>query len=346
MTDKIKYNSIDGLRAYSAIGIVLMHVLDNGNYEMDGFVFDKFIPSFTDFVFLFMIISCFSMCCGYYDKIVNNNMSIEVFYSKRYKKIWPYFALLCVLDVLISPSVNAFYELFANLTLCFGLLPNANISVIGVGWFLGIVFLFYLLFPFICCLLSNKKRAWFSFVVALIFNILCSIYFFDNSHVVESFTARTNFLYCAVFFLAGGLIFLYKEDVAKINKKYSWIFRLLLLVMISIYYFLSSTSIIRLLLFSLILMTVITDKKQKVFDNSVTRFLSEISMEIYLSHMVVYRVLEKINLTHLFKSEIMSYLVAVIGTILGVLIFVIIIRFILKKGVTIISSLFVRGERE
>lgn len=30
---------IDGLRAFSAIGSVLMHVLSNGKYNIDGFVF-------------------------------------------------------------------------------------------------------------------------------------------------------------------------------------------------------------------------------------------------------------------------------------------------------------------
>ena len=70
-TEKIKrYDAIDGLRAFSAIGIVLMHVLANGNYALDGFVFESLIPSFTNLVFLFMIISGFAMCCGYYEKMV------------------------------------------------------------------------------------------------------------------------------------------------------------------------------------------------------------------------------------------------------------------------------------
>lgn len=73
-----------------------------------------------------------------------------------------FFALLCVLDIAISPGKAVFYEFLADLTLCFGLLPNANISVIGVGWFIGLVFVFYMLFPFFCFLLSTKKRAWIS----------------------------------------------------------------------------------------------------------------------------------------------------------------------------------------
>lgn len=47
-----RYEGIDGLKAYSIIGIVLMHVLVNGEYGIGGFVFGRLIPSFTNLVFL------------------------------------------------------------------------------------------------------------------------------------------------------------------------------------------------------------------------------------------------------------------------------------------------------
>ena len=79
---KKRYDAIDGLRAFSAIGIVIMHVLANGKYELSGFVFSSIIPSFTNLVFLFMVISGFAMCCGYYDKIINNELSVGQFSHK------------------------------------------------------------------------------------------------------------------------------------------------------------------------------------------------------------------------------------------------------------------------
>ena len=91
---KERYSAMDGLRAFSAIGIVIMHVLANGGYEINSYITSKIIPSFADLVFLFMIISGFSMCCGYYDRIINNTVSIDEFYGRRYKKVLPFFALL------------------------------------------------------------------------------------------------------------------------------------------------------------------------------------------------------------------------------------------------------------
>lgn len=230
----IRYDAIDGLRAYAAIGVLMMHVMVNG-FEFSGFVSKEIFGNMGDFVFLFMIISGFSMCCGYYDKVMQNEISIIDFYNNRYKKIIPFFALLCCLDLIISPSINALYELLANLTLCFGLLPNANLSMIGVGWFLGLVFVFYLIFPFFCYLLSDKKRAWFSLIISILLNYMCIVYFFDGSHVVESYDFRTNIIYCSMFFLTGGIIYLYREQVEKVSIKYNWLILIVAIVVTIIY---------------------------------------------------------------------------------------------------------------
>lgn len=106
-----------------------------------------------------MVISAFGMCCGYYEKFIHNQISFSNFYWKRFKKIWAFFAVVVALDVIISPSLDALYEAFADLTLLFGVLSNAgDNTVIGVGWFIWIVFVFYLIFPFFCYLIENKKE--------------------------------------------------------------------------------------------------------------------------------------------------------------------------------------------
>ena len=73
-----------------------------------------------------MVISAFGMCCGYYEKILKNEITLEKFYVKRFKKILPFFALLVFVDLIMSPSIESLYEAFADLTLMFGFLPNAG----------------------------------------------------------------------------------------------------------------------------------------------------------------------------------------------------------------------------
>lgn len=322
---KSHYQAIDGLRAFSAVGIVLMHVLANGKYALDGFVFETLIPSFTNLVFLFMVISGFAMCCGYYEKITNNEITIQEFYSKRYKKVWPYFALLCALDFVMAPSLNSLYETFANLTLCFGLLPDANITVIGVGWFLGLFFVFYFLFPFFCYLLSNTKRAWGAFACALVFNVLCDIRF-D--------TGRSNIIYSAAFFLVGGLIFLYKERLEYVARKYKAVVIVFCLIALIGYFLVGEYVLLTLCLFALLLIYALGVSTEGILQNPITIFLSDISMEIYLCHMVIYRLLEKLHMVHLFKADLLSYISTSVLTVAGAIVFAV----VTKKGLQLIEQ--------
>lgn len=297
-----RYTSVDGIRSVAAVGIVLMHVRANGSYSIEGTLFNRIIPFFTNFVFLFMIASAFSLCCGYYERIFRGDSAISDFYRKRYAKIFPFFAILVALDCLLSPSPDALTEAFADLTLCFGLLPNANISVIGVGWFLGTVFVFYMLFPFFCFLIRTKKSAWVTFCISILYNIACTEYFMNVDHVVESFSNRTSIVFCAMFFVAGGLIYLYRDVLAVISTKYQWPL-LGVIVVVSAGYFLvqhdneNLKNFWMLVMFSGLLIYALNNHN-RVLSNKVTKFLSSISMEIYLSHMVVFRGLEKLHINY------------------------------------------------
>ena len=342
-----RYEGIDGLKAYAIIGIALMHVLANGEYRMGGFVFERMIPSFTNLVFLFMIVSGFGMCCGYYQKFKDQKISVVDFYKKRYNKIWPYFALLCVLDFVMSPSKSALYEVFANLTLCQGLLPNMNISVIGVSWTLAVIFVFYLLFPFFCFLLESKKRAWLAFICAVIYNFVCSTYFFDESHIADrvavNFSARTNILYCAIYFIAGGLIFLYRKELAEFASKHKVIAGAILLIAAVAYFALGGNTLTMLFFCVAALVYALGCTTGCVYGgvvlvNPVAKFLGGISFEIYLCHMVIYRVLEKLHLVHPFGNVLLAYIFTAVAVICGSVVFSVCAKWFLNKIETFLKE--------
>ena len=324
-----RYEGIDGLKAYAIIGIALMHVLANGEYGIGGFVFERLIPSFTNLVFLFMMVSGFGMCCGYYQKIVDQKISVEDFYKKRYIKIWPYFALLCALDFVISPSKESLFEVFANLTLCQGLLPNANITVIGVSWTLAVIFVFYMLFPFFCFLIENKKRAWGVAVVALIFNWLCANYFKAG---------RTNIVYDAVYFITGGLIFLYRKELAEFASKYKVIAGVILLIATVSYFAVGGYTLMMLFFCVAALIYTLGCRTGGVLVNPVAKFLGGISFEIYLCHMVIYRVLEKLHLVHLFGNGLLAYIFTAVAVICGSVVFSVCAKWFLNKIETFLKE--------
>lgn len=333
MSDKIvkeRYGSLDGIRAYAALGIVFMHVLANITLKPSTNYFtQQVIPFFADFTLLFMMVSGFSVCCGYYQRVKDGTITPNQFYKKRYLRILPYFAVLCVLDFALSPSLGSLYEVFSNLTLCFGLLPpTVEINVIGVGWFLGIVFLFYLLFPFFVFMLDNKRRGWVSLVLAVVFAFITFEYY--------SNPGRRCMIYCAPFFIIGGIIYLYRNGIsgfAKSHVSHPPILSIAIIVLTIVYFvfkgnihnsFLFYAS--ELLLFALWLIYAI-GSKDIVLNNRVVRYLSSISMEIYLAHMIIYRVVEKIHLENYIAQSDILYIVTSLLTIIGVIIFAHVMKF-------------------
>lgn len=322
--EKRHYGAIDGLRMIAAFGIVMMHIRANSNYEISGYVYNIIIPSFTNFVFLFMTVSAFGMCCGYYEKMLKNQVNLTEFYGKRFKKILPFFGALVLLDIIMSPSVASFYEGFADLTLLFGFLQK-SISVIGVGWFLGLVFIFYLIFPFFSVLIENKKRAWMAFAVSLLYNFACVNYFE---------VGRTNILYSACFFLAGGLIYLYREEIAKLDQ---WIAIGIVGCTVVLYYLIGGNAMTCLLVSCTLLIYAII-KRGGVLENRVTKFFSGISMEIYLSHMVIFRVVEKLKLNRILGNGWLQYVVTSVLVISGATVFAVVMQKIINKSMEIVNK--------
>ena len=323
------YPGLDVVRVIAIAGIVLMHVLANGNYDLSGFLFEKVIGTAGNFTILFMMVSAFGMCCGYYEKFKAGTINIEAFYERRYEKLWPFFALLCILDVVISPSADSVYEIFANLTMLQGLLPNPQISVVGVSWTLAVIFVFYLLFPFFCFLLFSKKRAWLGFIIAGIYNILCQLYFFDEQHVLGNFMERENILYSAIFFMAGGLIYLYRDELERL-KNNRIVAVIILAITASAYYFLSQNDLV-MAVFSVAIIIFAITTDGKLGENKLIKKLSSISFEVYLSHMMIYRVLEKLKINHMFGLNAISYGVTAALTLTGAIAFSYIAKVVLEK---------------
>lgn len=315
-----RYDNINALRGISAIGIAMMHYLANLKQTPDmGWIGSELISRFGMLIFLFFIISAFSLCCGYYERIKTGAITPNDFYAKRYKRIFPFFALLCLLDVSLNFSKESLAEAFMNCTLVFNLLPNPDIKVIGVGWFLGTVFVFYMLFPFFVFLLDNKRRAWMVLGISLIINFLCQEYFFKSPFIdSNSYSPKWNILYIAPFLFVGGIIFLYKDQLGICARRK---YMLTIAIGVTILYFLLPLSksshwnlinlIPLLVVFTLWLIYAIGPRHWWM-QNRVMNFLSNISMEIYLCHMVMFRAVEKIHLERFIKDNILLYIVTCI----------------------------------
>lgn len=320
MNETKRYDALDGIRVLAMAGILVMHVLANLDYRDELAVQYSYIMYFGKFTSLFMMVSAFSVSCGYYKKLQGGFSNIEKFYSKRYAKILPFFAFITLVDVALNFSKESIFEGFANITLVFGLIPHESISVIGVGWTLGVIFVFYLLYPFFVYLMKSRTRFYMAYIATLIYAFVVNDYF-D--------LGKVDFLFCACYFMGGAWLFLNKEKIEQKGRRFSLLLAIIVLSIIfyaCVFKMKCALNVVQYILFLIICMyAIVVSNERTLLSNKIVGFLSGISLEVYLCHMIVYRIVEKLHLLHIFKSAISSYILVCIlvfaGSVVGSVLF-------------------------
>lgn len=336
---KERYKNLDGIRAFSALGILCMHVLILGQFPENtvwGGLY-RLIAGMGVLVQLFFMLSGFGMCCGYYEKMKSGTVDLNKFFSRRYAKIWPFFTTLVCIDILGEVvmenelSRSLLYEAFASITLLFGFLPGRDFQVMGIGWTLGVIFGFYCLFPFFIFAIWTKKRAWFSLLITLALNYICKTYFATGNMAASHICLQ--WMCC---FVVGGVIYLYKDNIMRWNRSYPWIGWGLIVVglFLTLIFFPAwgyMFSIVKTLAgFAMILIGALSDRKA-LLSNRFTRKISDISLEIYLSHVVILRILQKIGIICMVSDPTIAYIMMVLLTFVGAVIFARIFHFLTAK---------------
>ena len=196
----------------------------------------------------------------------------------------------------------------------FGFLPNNTLSTIGVAWTLGAIFAFYIIFPFIVFLLYSPKRGIVSFVISLVITYMCQCYFMTERFVTENFVFCYSFLYCLPYFLLGGIVYLYKDEIERFVNQFKVISLCVVLALTVGYYItpdvINSINIV--VIKTLILYTgwlgLALGYDNRLMNNNFTNYISNLSMEMYLSHMVVFRIVEKIGIMERIESPVIRYM--------------------------------------
>jgi peptidoglycan/LPS O-acetylase OafA/YrhL len=145
--------------------------------------------------------------------------------------------------------------------------------------------------------------------------------------------------------LIGGLIFKYLDILKKIANIRNILLLLIFsfILAFSVYFYLSNyQSLIGLLLVTSCTIVVAISLNFKhglgryLLSNKLMCFLSSISMEIYLCHMVIFRGWEKFGLTAVTENHILQYIITSVLTVLGAIAF----SYTLKSCISLVSAKF------
>ena len=150
---------------------------------------------------------------------------------------------------------------------------------------------------------------------------------------------RRCMVFCAPLFVAGGIAYLYRERIAEFGKRHP-VLSVVSTVVITVAYFAFRKQIpggvmtytAELALFTLWLVYAV-GSADVVLNNCVVRYLSGISMEIYLSHMLIFRVVERLHLENTITQYDLFYAVMSLLTIMGVICFAHVMKYYMLKPV-------------
>lgn len=183
MTSKRRIESLDWLRGFMALSIMVYHLTGwvfNMKWESNSLLGKLGIYS----VSAFFLLSGLSMAIVYNRYITNFTTSIK-FFIRRLFRIWPLLWICIALSVIPFILKNGFigianpWKIFINMTTLFGFIDPSNYINSG-AWSIGNEMVYYALTP-ITIILFNKKLMYGNFLLFITFliSILFSFSFLD-----------------------------------------------------------------------------------------------------------------------------------------------------------------------
>ena len=158
------------------------------------------------------------------------------------------------------------------------------------------------------------------------------------SRFSASCAGRGNIVYDAIYFIAGGLVFLYRKELVEFSSKHKVIAGAILLIATVSYFAVGGYTLMMLFFCVAALIYTLGCRTGGVLVNPVAKFLGGISFEIYLCHMVIYRVLEKLHLVHLLGNGLLAYIFTAIAVICGSVVFSVCAKWFLNKVETFLKE--------
>ena len=139
---------------------------------------------------------------------------------------------------------------------------------------------------------------------------------------MEATTHIHNIIYYMPYFVVGGMLYLYHDNIITFGKSHTgW--ATVITLLLSVGYFIavgsSKNEYLRLLLSLLVFAIWVfyaISTNSKFLNNKLTNFLSKISMEMYLAQMVVFRGIQLLHPERVVHNDTLLYIVVSLLTLI------------------------------
>ena len=212
-----RISALDGLRGISMIIIVALHVLGIAFLDVSSKLI--FIQKYFSFgVTMFLIISAFSLALNYHDKI-QSAASILAYIINRYARITPLFFFMIIIWIFINnidfKTSITLSEIAVNVFYLYNFIPDKYGGIIWASWPIGVLFIYYMLFPLLIIFNKSIKSA---IIMQCVFIIIgFTMYsFFKNQYYPPNYAYVSFFSQLPIF--GFGMIFFYILKSSNMNN--------------------------------------------------------------------------------------------------------------------------------
>lgn len=304
-----RLESIDELRGISICAIVISHLGITGL----PFSIQSVIDFCSNFVILLFMISSFLTFLSFEKCEINSINDYIKYIFHNVKKIYGLYFIALLISTFLGG--NSYWlgneykisitNLISHILLIFGFVPHYSNSIIGIEWYIGTLFIFYLIAPLLKKIINNKNKSIFNFVFSMIIStVICHYLYIYTSDMMDSYIYANYYCkFCIIAMypaISAGILAYYIYKEVNLDKSYSYLFFIVFIVLLVLYILgysdlllVNNISFLSIMFLFLIISLISINAKT---GNKVFAFIGKKSLPIYLFHfMIINKISSMIN---------------------------------------------------
>lgn len=340
-----RYTFIDALRGWAIILVLVAHVSIVGTIHYPSWLLHiTYLYVGPRGVQLFFVVSAVTLYMSWTKRENKEKHVVENFYIRRFFRIAPLFYLSIIYFLFIqsywngNPNHFSMLNILSTFLFVNGAVPAWMNNIVYGGWSIAVEMVFYLFFPFIVSTLRSIRKAVIVAFIAMILAQLLRLWLNTIPLFSQTYSTYTFEFFPSQFpvFLVGIVTFLLlkNQTLQKDRKFLAYFFGFFISILLV--QFVSRIPIIAGHYFYGIffggIAYFLAKKPIRLFVNALTIHIGKVSYSIYLTHVAILWIMEKLHILDFFPQYpllnffLVFLLLLFISTIVATVLFYIVER--------------------